>query len=47
MGGRAAAFSKLSSCNDWLGADFAAWQGKYFGTSTMKENIIARMIAEG
>ena len=27
-------------------ADFAAWQGKYFGTSTMKENVIARMIAE-
>ena len=28
-------------------ADFTAWQGKCFGTFIMKENVIARMIAEG
>ena len=27
-------------------ADFTAWQGKCFGTFIMKENVIARMIAE-
>ena len=28
-------------------ADFAAWQEKCFGTSIMKGNVIARMIAGG
>ena len=36
-------------CMDKLAADteFAAWQMKYLGSATMKENIIGRMIAEG
>ena len=40
---------QMGNCMDGLAtdADFAAWQGKYFGTSTLQENVIARMIAEG
>ena len=40
---------EMGKCMDNLAADadFAAWQVKYFGSATMKENIIGRMIAEG
>ncbi|MGA0301005.1 MAG: hypothetical protein ACO3OJ_07815, partial [Paracoccaceae bacterium] len=40
---------QMGKCMDNLAADadFAEWQMKYFGTSTIKENIIGRMIAEG
>ena len=40
---------QMGKCMDNLAADaaFAAWQMKYFGSATMKENVIARMIAEG
>ena len=39
----------VGKCMDNLAADavFAAWQMKYFGSATMKENVIGRMIAEG
>ena len=40
---------QMGKCTDNLAADadFAAWQVKYFGSATMKENIIGRMIDEG
>ena len=40
---------QMGKCMDTLAADadFAAWQMKYFCSSTIKENIIGRMIAEG
>ena len=40
---------EMGRCMDKLAADadFAAWQMKYFSSATMKENVIARMIAEG
>jgi hypothetical protein len=40
---------QMGKCMDNLAADadFAAWQMKYFGSSTIKENIIGRLVAEG
>ena len=40
---------QMGKCMDGLAADqdFAAWQMKYFGTSTIKENVIGRLVAEG
>ena len=40
---------QMGKCMDNLAADadFAAWQMKYFGSSTIRENVIGRLVAEG
>ena len=40
---------QMGKCMDNLAADtdFAEWQMKYFGTSTIRENVIGRLVAEG
>ena len=46
---RCESMEDMGKCMDNLAADaeFTAGQMKYFGSATMKENIIGRMIAEG